>query len=478
MKKLILLFFIGVSISFFAQVANDNCQGAIDYGVLDGSLNTIGNDGAMYDTCFDVSNLNAVPNFPFYYSNQFCTLTGTNTNWNYNANGVHNDVWYKLTLPSEYFQLLCMDFTFSLDSARITFWRGDGNCGNFFSSSTQLIPFVNGNYYNSYYVPQWAGGNALYFQISGKEPSDIVEFRMCLRGSSLIESPICSMGFDASSSDSLCFINTLSTVNPSTTDSNDGTISTLTSMGTPPYSYLWNTGDTTSNIGNVGIGNYSVTITDSTGCSNTHCIQLTSNTLHVSTCGGYTLNGETYTQSGIYTQTLQNAVGCDSIITLNLTITTINNETTLDGNTITANQAGVSYQWIDCADNTPISDADFQTFTATQNGSFAVVLSDGTCLDTSVCTTFSTIGLIENDLLNFSIFPNPAQNELNILISGTEKETELVFYAITGEEIVKLNAINSNQAFKLDITEWNGGIYYCKVKFGNDYKVKRFTVLK
>jgi hypothetical protein len=34
----------------------------------------------------------------------------------------------------------------------------------------------------------------------------------------------------------------------------------------------------------------------------------------------YTLNGQTYTQSGTYTQTLTNAVGCDSTITLNLTL--------------------------------------------------------------------------------------------------------------------------------------------------------------
>lgn len=34
----------------------------------------------------------------------------------------------------------------------------------------------------------------------------------------------------------------------------------------------------------------------------------------------YTLNGITYTQSGTYTQTLTNAAGCDSTITLNLTL--------------------------------------------------------------------------------------------------------------------------------------------------------------
>lgn len=37
-------------------------------------------------------------------------------------------------------------------------------------------------------------------------------------------------------------------------------------------------------------------------------------------CGSYEWNGITYTESGTYTQTFTNAVGCDSVVTLHLTI--------------------------------------------------------------------------------------------------------------------------------------------------------------
>jgi hypothetical protein len=47
----------------------------------------------------------------------------------------------------------------------------------------------------------------------------------------------------------------------------------------------------------------------------------TPTTITESACSSYTLNGQTYTTSGVYTQTLINAAGCDSVITLNLTIT-------------------------------------------------------------------------------------------------------------------------------------------------------------
>ncbi len=45
-----------------------------------------------------------------------------------------------------------------------------------------------------------------------------------------------------------------------------------------------------------------------------------SSAITASACDAYSLNGKTYKASGLYTQRLINAAGCDSIITLNLTI--------------------------------------------------------------------------------------------------------------------------------------------------------------
>ena len=54
------------------------------------------------------------------------------------------------------------------------------------------------------------------------------------------------------------------------------------------------------------------------------CANSTSSILTVTDCKSYTLNGITYTSSGVYTQIIVNTAGCDSIITLNLTINRIN----------------------------------------------------------------------------------------------------------------------------------------------------------
>ncbi len=73
-------------------------------------------------------------------------------------------------------------------------------------------------------------------------------------------------------------------------------------------------------------GIYTQTLTNAAGCDSTitldlTVIQPTSSTDTQTACSSYTLNGVTYTSSGIYTQMLANAAGCDSAITLNLTIT-------------------------------------------------------------------------------------------------------------------------------------------------------------
>lgn len=47
----------------------------------------------------------------------------------------------------------------------------------------------------------------------------------------------------------------------------DGTIEAHVVGGTAPYSYLWSTGEATETIENIGKGHYSVTITDTNGCS-------------------------------------------------------------------------------------------------------------------------------------------------------------------------------------------------------------------
>ncbi|MAZ93207.1 MAG: hypothetical protein CMF58_02210 [Lentimicrobiaceae bacterium] len=61
-------------------------------------------------------------------------------------------------------------------------------------------------------------------------------------------------------------LNTITTSNPSCYGFLDGNINVQTSGGNLPYTYLWNNGDTTQNLQNIGAGHYSVIINDSNNC--------------------------------------------------------------------------------------------------------------------------------------------------------------------------------------------------------------------
>lgn len=128
-------------------------------------------------------------------------------------------------------------------------------------------------------------------------------------------------------------------------------------------------------------GFYSFYYTSAQGCDSVIDIDLeikepTSSTQTVSACQSYVFNGQTYTSSGTYTSVIPNSVGCDSTITLNLTILSPNIAVSQTGAFLTAAATAPStYQWIDCSTNSPISGATNQTYTATANGSYAVIVT-------------------------------------------------------------------------------------------------------
>ena len=67
------------------------------------------------------------------------------------------------------------------------------------------------------------------------------------------------------------------------------------------------------------------------------------------------IDGNTYTSNNnSATHTLTNAAGCDSIVTLDLTINTLDNSIFTNADSIMANVAGAAYQWLDCANSNAI----------------------------------------------------------------------------------------------------------------------------
>ena len=67
---------------------------------------------------------------------------------------------------------------------------------------------------------------------------------------------------------------------------------------------------------------------------------------------------------------------------------------------LTADESGATYQWLNCQVMTPIEGAINQTYTATTNEDFAVIVTNNGCSDTSGCYTIMGVGLVKNDFGN------------------------------------------------------------------------------
>jgi len=119
-------------------------------------------------------------------------------------------------------------------------------------------------------------------------------------------------------------------------------------------------------------------------------------------CGG-TITGTTVTTAPIttlgtstITWTFDDWNGNISTQTQNVVNPTIDVTVTVNGATIESNEAGASYQWLDCNDSlVPILGETNQDFTATITGNYAVEINVFGCVATSGCELIDFTGIDE-----------------------------------------------------------------------------------
>jgi hypothetical protein len=87
------------------------------------------------------------------------------------------------------------------------------------------------------------------------------------------------------------------------------------------------------------------------------------------------------------------------------------------------------------------------------------------------CTKTLGESLAENTS-SFNIFPNPATD--NLSIEANEKITEVNIYNIIGVNVYNELCTMDNLQLDINISDFNSGVYFVKVKTGNGETVKRF----
>ncbi len=85
-------------------------------------------------------------------------------------------------------------------------------------------------------------------------------------------------------------VNASSTVTSPQCGQSNGSINLTPSGGTNPYTFIWSGGQTTEDISNIPPGTYTVTITDSHGCTKVHTVTVQDNLINLNVTGNVTAN--------------------------------------------------------------------------------------------------------------------------------------------------------------------------------------------
>ena len=194
----------------------------------------------------------------------------------------------------------------------------------------------------------------------------------------------------------------------------------------------------------------------------------------ISACGSYTwIDGNTYsTSNNTATFTMSNSAGCDSLITLELTIEEINTTVSVNDVMLMSNDSNASYQWYkETSGLQEIQGANGQTYVAQEDGVYAVEVIKGSCSEMSQLVVVSTNALnsLESDYI--TLYPNPSNGQFQIEFNGDVKELNV--FDLTG----RLMSIDYSSENKMVNTHnLTAGKYIVQIITEND-KVLRDEII-
>jgi ELWxxDGT repeat protein len=190
----------------------------------------------------------------------------------------------------------------------------------------------------------------------------------------------------------------------------------------------------------------------------------TDSTVTTTACKKYDFNGRLLTASGVYYDTIPNSAGCDSMITLKLTLIEADTTISISDNLLTSSATNAQYQWIDCENNyTLLQGQTNRSYEATASGSYAVIISQDNCPDTSRCISVHITEIPENEKdQGVSIYPNPVKEELMIDLHQNIKSGIVEITDIHGVLVLRDQG-KINQSLKIDVSGLQPGVYIVRV---------------
>ncbi|HRZ76426.1 MAG TPA: T9SS type A sorting domain-containing protein [Bacteroidales bacterium] len=189
----------------------------------------------------------------------------------------------------------------------------------------------------------------------------------------------------------------------------------------------------------------------------------TTSTITAVSCEHYVSpSGKVFSQSGSYQDTLVNHAGCDSLIFIDLTIPKPDTTVIIGQGMLSAQAMGAAYQWQDCSSGLPVTGATQQSFTPSSSGSYALVITQNGCSDTSSCRSV----VLEADWPwedEFRVYPVPVEDELTIVFRDPVHHLNLGIYDLAGRHVLD-QAVVDREELVLDLRHLAAGVYHLRME--------------
>lgn len=189
----------------------------------------------------------------------------------------------------------------------------------------------------------------------------------------------------------------------------------------------------------------------------------------VAACDSFTWgNGITYYASTQVQDTLPTIFGCDSVATLQLTITALDAQVANLGTDLEVSPSGDSIQWIDCNGNMPISGANGSIFSPASSGTYAAIVYENACIDTSECVSVTITDLESPTASQIGLYPNPNAGTFYIDLPEDLGAASLKLYDAKGKLVHRMAALEPGEnVLEIDLP---AGAYNAVILYGDRLK--------
>ncbi|MCB9233259.1 MAG: T9SS type A sorting domain-containing protein [Bacteroidia bacterium] len=289
----------------------------------------------------------------------------------------------------------------------------------------------------------------------------------------------------------------------------DGGVSAMAMGGTSPYSYLWSNSDTGSTITNLAAGSYTVTVTDSDGCTDTSTTVVSEPTVltasavvnQISCNGaddgeiflnpsggtpGYTVVWDNTTTStyltdltpGNYQAVVTDAHGCTYMQTFAMaeppaiTLSTSVTDESAPGNgaidlTVSGGTSPYTYLWSNGGGT--------EDLTGLVAGSYSVTVTDANGCTASTSATVTNLVGVDGNQVEFSlnVYPNPSSGKFTVEIGNSADKFSIEVMDVQGKQLRFIEKADHQTVINLNV---EAGLYLVRISNGTQSVSRRVLI--